>query len=138
MSFNSSTYMVKQHNKRLLWGALKTYHVYWSDLDMFGKRPPRYAYICLLFAFWNSLDRILSCFIRWPIASMVQQLKFCLICNSIGSHSCFSKYSQPPSRSILYYQLGARTESPADKIPRGQNPRDFYWQVDKIPAILIY
>ena len=37
MSFNSSAYMVKQHNKLLIWGARKTVHVYWPDLDMFGK-----------------------------------------------------------------------------------------------------
>ena len=36
MSFKSSTYIVKQHNNRLIWDAHKTFHVYWSDLDMSG------------------------------------------------------------------------------------------------------
>ena len=58
MSFNSCAYMVKQHNKSLIWVARKTVHLYWPDLDMFGKRPPTYAYICLLFVFWNSLGLV--------------------------------------------------------------------------------
>ena len=60
MSFKSSAYLVKQHNACHIWDARKTVHVYWPDLDMFGKWPPIYAYICLLFLFWNSLDIILS------------------------------------------------------------------------------
>ena len=74
----------------------------WPYLDMFGKWPPRYAYICVLFLFWNSWDRFLLCFIRWQITSMVQWLKYRLVCHSIGFHSCFFfKYSHPPSWSNL-------------------------------------
>ena len=82
MSFNSSTYMVKQHNKRLIWGARQTFHVYWSDLDMFGKWPPIYAYICLLFVFLkffkqNSiLFHSLTNYLDGPITKVVPCLSF--------------------------------------------------------------
>ena len=49
VSFNSSAYLVKQHNTCLIWDARLTVHVYWPDLDMIGKWPPTYASCLYLF-----------------------------------------------------------------------------------------